>query len=61
MNRKNDLQCVMHQFLAGYCEQHPLSPRQTEVCAHIGACRTEALGGVHLHCDQCDYEQPWYR
>jgi hypothetical protein len=60
MNGKNDLQSVMHQFLPGYCESHALSPRQSEVCAHIGTCRTEALGGVQLHCDHCGYEQPWY-
>jgi len=60
MNRKNDLQQVLHQFLPGYCEQHTLSPRQAEICAHIGACRTEALGGVQLHCDRCGHEQPWY-
>ena len=33
-------------LLAGYCEQQSLSPRQSEVCAHIGTCRTEALDGV---------------
>jgi len=60
MNRKNDLQQVLHQFLPGYCEKHTLSPRQAEICTHIRACRTEALGGVQLHCDHCDYEQPWY-
>jgi len=60
MNRKNDLQQVLHQFLPGYCEKHTLSPRQAEICTHIGACRTEVLGGVQLHCDHCDYEQPWY-
>jgi len=61
MNPKSDLQSVMHQFLSGYRGHHALSPRQAEVCAHIGACRTESLGGVQLHCDHCDYEQPWYR
>ncbi len=61
MDRKSDLQSVIHQFLSSYREHHALSPRQAEVCAHIGACRTESLGGVQLHCDHCDYEQPWYR
>ena len=60
MNPKSDLQSVMYQFLSGYREHHALSPHQADVCAHIGACRTEALGGVALHCDHCDYEQPWY-
>ena len=61
MEKKSDLQGVMHQFLSGYREHHALSPHQADVCAHIGTCRTEALGGVALHCDHCDYEQPWYR
>jgi len=46
MNRKSDLQTVMHQFLPGYREQRLLTPRQAEVCTHIGICRSEALGGV---------------
>ena len=57
---KSDLQTVIRQFLPRYRETHTLSPRQAEVCNHLGACRTEALGGVQLHCDHCDYEQPWY-
>ena len=60
MNINSNLQSVMNQFLPGYRESHPLSPRQAQVCAHIGTCRTEALGGMQLHCDRCDYEQPWY-
>jgi len=60
MNEKTDLQTVMQRFLPGYREHHPLSPRQAEVCAHIDVCRTEALGGMALHCDKCDHEQPWY-
>jgi hypothetical protein len=59
MKTKSDLQTVMHEFLPGYCETHSVSPRQREVCTHIHACRTEALGGVELHCDHCDYAQPW--
>jgi hypothetical protein len=60
MDPKSDLQTVIRQFLPRYREAHTLSPRQAEVCHHLGACRTEALGGVQLHCDHCDYEQPWY-
>ncbi len=60
MNGTSDLQRVMHQFLPGCRESHSLSSRQREVCAHICACRTEALGGMQLHCDHCDYAQPWY-
>ena len=56
----NDLQTVMNRFLDNYRQVHELSPRQEDVVDHIQACRTEALGGVRLHCDHCDYEQPWY-
>ena len=55
-----DLQSVLHQFLPGYRQEHTLTPRQAEVCNHLKVCRTEALGGVQLHCDHCAYEQPWY-
>ena len=55
-----DLQTVLNRFLARYRQDHVLSPREAEVVRHIQACRTEALGGVQLHCDHCDYEQPWY-
>ncbi len=37
-----------------------LSPRQWQVCSHIQACRTAALGGLKRHCDHCDYEVPQY-
>lgn len=60
MNAKADLQTVMEQCLSGYRGQHTLSPREAAVCNHILSCRTEALGGVQLRCDQCAYEQPWY-
>ncbi len=58
--QKSDLQQVLHQFLPLYCETRALSPRQAEVCTHISSCRTEALGGLQLCCDHCDYQQPWY-
>ena len=60
MPPNGDLQTVIREFLPGYRETHTLSPRQAEVCHPIRACRTEALGGAQLHCDHCDYEQPWY-
>lgn len=60
MNAKADLQTVMEQCLSGYRGQRTLSPREAAVCNHILSCRTEALGGVQLRCDQCAYEQPWY-
>lgn len=47
------LQAVIHDCLAGYAQTHHLSPRQWQVCHHIAACHTAALGGFHLECDGC--------
>ena len=47
------LQAVMAACLSGYAEHHPLSPHQWQVCHHILDCRTAALGGFALECDQC--------
>ena len=47
------LQAVMAACLSGYAEHHPLSPREWHVCHHILDCRTAALGGFALACDQC--------
>jgi hypothetical protein len=47
------LQAVMATCLAGYAEHHPLSPHQWQVCHHLLDCRTAALGGFALECDQC--------
>jgi len=30
------------------------------VCAHLLACRTEAMGGSLMRCEQCAAEQRWY-
>ncbi|MEY6434039.1 transposase, partial [Thioalkalicoccus limnaeus] len=50
---KPSLQAVIHTSLANLAATQPLSPRQWQVCHHIGACRTEALGGLLLECDGC--------
>ncbi len=57
-----DLQTVLATFLPGYLERRALHPRQRQVCAHIGTCRTPALGGQRLRCESalCDYETPRY-
>ena len=47
------LQAVMAACLDGYAADHPLSPHQWQVCHHILDCRTAALGGFALECDQC--------
>ena len=61
MTPKTDLQTVLNTFLGEYGKTHRLSARELEICTHIRACRTEALGGVELHCDHCDYALPWYQ
>ena len=52
-----DLQSILGRFLN---RDQRLSPRQWQVCSHIQACRTAALGGLKLHCDHCDYGLPQY-
>ena len=41
------LQAVIHACLAGYAEDHPLSPRQWQVCHHLLDCRTAARWRSH--------------
>ncbi|MHC4818505.1 MAG: IS91 family transposase [Planctomycetota bacterium] len=60
MSARVDLQTVFANFLPEYREHSRLHPRQRQVCAHIAACRTPALGGLTRRCDQCDYEIPRY-
>lgn len=53
----SNLQTILARFLN---RDHRLSPRQWQVCSHLQACRTEALGGLQWHCDHCDYDLPQY-
>lgn len=54
------LQQVLRESLDHYHQGHRLTPRQWQVCHHILDCRTEALGGFCLDCDQCGQTQPHY-
>ncbi len=54
------LQVVIHRCLNDYAQTHRLSPRQWQVCAHIGDCRTAALGGFDWVCDACGHHQHLY-
>ena len=54
------LHTVFNRFLPAYQTQHTLKPHQYKACSAITQCRTEILGGLHMHCDQCDYSQPQY-
>jgi hypothetical protein len=52
-----NLQGVLARFLD---RGQRLSARQWQVCSHLQACHTAALGGLKRHCDHCDYEVPQY-
>jgi Putative transposase/Transposase zinc-binding domain len=52
------LQAVIQACLGELASERPLSPRQWQVCHHLGACRTPALGGARLACDACP-ERPF--
>jgi hypothetical protein len=54
----SDLQSVLGAFLPRYLEGHRLHPRQRQICAHIRACRTAALGGEVDSCERCEYRAP---
>lgn len=47
---------VLQRFGAAYLGEHGLSRAQARVWRAIVACRTEALGGQRLRCEQCDHE-----
>lgn len=52
MTGQTGLQAVFARFLPDYQAQHALNPVQQRACWHIEQCRTEALGGLQLHCGQ---------
>jgi hypothetical protein len=54
------LATVIAQSLYAYCQGHPLNPRQWQVCHHILACRTEALGETRLQCERCARESRFF-
>ena len=60
MAERVSLQQVIQHCLGHYADQHTLTPRQWQVCGHIQACRTEAMGGLALRCDQCGYQPPHF-
>jgi len=60
MAERASLQAVIQRCLDDYADRHRLSPRQWQVCAHIGDCRTAALGGFEWVCDTCAHHHPLY-
>lgn len=51
---------TLQHILARFLNDASLDGQRRKVCAHLQACRTEALGGRQLRCDRCDTEQRWY-
>jgi len=54
------LASVLAQCLPDYRLGHRLNPRQWQVCHHLLACRTEALGETRLECERCGEESRFY-
>ncbi len=42
MTERLPLATMLEASLPDYCQRHPLSPHQWQVCHHLLACRTEA-------------------
>ena len=60
MAESASLRAVISACLDGYAQAHTLNSRQWQVCHHVLDCRTEAMGGLALRCEQCGAEQPAY-
>lgn len=48
---------VIAATVDAYRQHHRMNPRQWQVCHHLLACRTGALGEIDLRCDQCAHPQ----
>jgi hypothetical protein len=60
MAESASLQAAIATCVDDYARDHRLSPRQWQVCRHVLDCRTEAMGGLALRCENCGAEQPAY-
>ena len=60
MTTPHSLQAVLQESLERYRRQSSLTPRQWQVCHHLLDCRTAAMGGLQLACDNCDNREPHY-
>ena len=56
MGEPATLQHILDRFL----DDDSVDPRCRKVCGHLRACRTEAMGGLALKCNECGDEQHWY-
>lgn len=51
---------TLQHIFARFLDPESLDGHRRRVCGHMQACRTEAMGGVHLQCEHCDTEQYRY-
>jgi hypothetical protein len=56
MTKPATLQHILDRFL----DTEHLDSHRRRICGHLQACRTAAMGGVHLQCERCDTEQYAY-
>jgi len=45
---------ALAQFGEAYSSRYPYSPEQRQVVTSINDCRTAALGGMHIKCNDCE-------
>jgi len=55
-----DSPATVQGALSRFLSEQPLDTHRRKVCGHLLACRTEAMGGSLMRCDQCGGEQRWY-
>ena len=55
-----DSPATVQGALSRFHGEHPLDAHRRQVCNHLLACRTEAMGGSLMRCDRCGGEQRWY-
>lgn len=51
---------TVQQALGHFLDEQGLDSHRRKVCAHLMACRTEALGESVYRCEQCEGEQHFY-
>ena len=54
------MQSILSRFMVACQQQYSLHSAQYKVIAHMAACRTQALGGQHVQCEVCGFEQHRY-
>ncbi|NOZ53963.1 MAG: IS91 family transposase [Gammaproteobacteria bacterium] len=60
MSVPGGMQSILDQFLPAYRQHRTLSPQQSKVMGALRACRTAALGGHLMQCEQCGFAQTRY-